>query len=212
MLPLTDSFIYGTGNPAKLAHMRTMLAPLNIAIHSLQDCYLSLPEPTENGQTPAENARFKALAYYKACRRPVFACDSGLYMEGLPENEQPGVHVRMLNGQRMNDAQMTAHYAALVRSLGGRAVARYKNAICLVMNETEFFEHSGEDLSGEAFYMVDTPHERRETGFPLDCLSVHIESGRYYYDMGEQQGVSESMQRGFQAFFQRVLQKNREME
>ena len=39
---------------------------------------------------PLENARQKALAYYRICGQPVFSQDSGLYIEGLPKERQPG--------------------------------------------------------------------------------------------------------------------------
>jgi len=199
MTPVT--LIYGTGNPAKLEHMRKMLAPLPVAILGLRELGIATPEPEESGSTPLENARIKALAYYHALRQPVFACDSGLYIEGLPEDLQPGVHVRIKEGKRMNDAEMIAHYAALVRSLGGRAVARYKNAICLVTGENEIHEHFGDDISGDTFYLVDTPHAKHAEGFPLACLSVHIDSGEYYYDREGLRSESIGMCEGFQAFF-----------
>ena len=56
-----------------------------------------------------ENARIKALAYYAALKRPVFTCDSGLYIDGLADSEQPGVHVRMVNGKRLTDDEMVVH-------------------------------------------------------------------------------------------------------
>ena len=47
------------------------------------------------------------------------------------------------------------------------------------------------------------PHERRNEGFPLDCLSVHIESGEYYYDIdGAEKKLAEGND-GFKSFFQR---------
>lgn len=72
-------FVYGTGNPAKLDHMRRMLAPLNLNFIGAKETDITLPDVDESGNTPLENARIKALAYYKALKRPVFACDSGLY-------------------------------------------------------------------------------------------------------------------------------------
>ena len=58
------TFIYGTGNPAKLAHMKNMLAPLDVKIIGLKETGIAIPEVNGNGSTPLENARIKALAYY----------------------------------------------------------------------------------------------------------------------------------------------------
>ena len=201
-----NKFIYGTGNPAKLQSMRGCLAPLGIEIIGLKETGIDVPEAAETGNTPLENARIKALAYYAALKRPVFACDSGLYIDGLADNEQPGVNVRIINGRRLSDDEMVAHYAAIASKSGGKAVARYKNAICLVMRENEIYEHSGDDISGEAFCIVDKPHQKRIEGFPLDCISVHIKSGEYYYwhDKDSDAGM---VFKGFQAFFRDVTEK-----
>ncbi|MDD4493710.1 MAG: non-canonical purine NTP pyrophosphatase [Eubacteriales bacterium] len=199
-----NCFIYGTGNPAKLQSMRECLAPLGIEIVGLKDTGVTIPDVDEGGNTPLENARIKALTYYKTLNRPVFACDSGLYIDGLTDEEQPGVHVRLVNGKRMNDDEMVTHYAAIAQRLGGKAMARYKNAICLVINENEIYEHFGDDISGDAFCLVDKPHPKRIEGFPLDCISVQIESGEYYYwhDRDNDAGM---MFKGFQVFFKKVL-------
>jgi 8-oxo-dGTP diphosphatase len=78
------------------------------------------------------------------------------------------------------------------------------NAICLIISEDEIYEYFGGDISGEAFCLVDKPHPKRIEGFPLDCLSVHIETGEYYYwhDRDNDAGITFN---GFQAFFRNVL-------
>jgi inosine/xanthosine triphosphate pyrophosphatase family protein/ferredoxin len=199
-------FVYGTTNPAKLDHMRKMLAPLNANFIGAKETGIALPDVDESGNTPLENARIKDLAYYEVLKRPVFACDSGLYIDGLPDNEQPGVHVRMVGGKRLTDDEMVAHYATIARRLGGKAVARYRNAICLVMGEGEIYEHFGEDIASNAFYIVETPHTKRVEGFPLDRLSVRMDTGAYYYDDNKNDEADEDSQtKGFQAFFKRVM-------
>ena len=197
------TFIYGTLNPAKFQIMQGCLAPLNIELISLKSIDIPLPDVDESGNSPLENARIKALAYYEVLKRPVFACDSGLYIEGLPDSEQPGVHIRRVNNKRLNDEQMTNHYAAVAAKLGGKAVAQYRNAICLVLSESEIYEYCGEDLFGEAFLISEKPHPKRVEGFPIDCLSIHIESGEYYYNRPDE--VASSVEAGIQAFFCRVL-------
>jgi 8-oxo-dGTP diphosphatase len=98
--------VYGAGNPAKLDYMRRMLASTSVRFLGAAETGVTLPGVDESGNTPLENARIKALAYYDALKRPVFACDSGLYIDGLPEDEQPGVHVRMVGGKRLTDDEM----------------------------------------------------------------------------------------------------------
>ncbi|HPF87653.1 MAG TPA: non-canonical purine NTP pyrophosphatase [Candidatus Limiplasma sp.] len=202
--------IYGTTNPGKLAAMRQTLAPLGIPITGIGEIAADIPDVAETGLSPLENARLKALAYHAALNQTVFACDSGLMIDGLPEAEQPGVHVRLANGKRMTDAEMTAHYAAIAARLGGRAAARYQNAICLITAEGTLYEHSGDDISGETFYLISTPHPKRVAGFPLDCLSVRTDNGRYYYDCPPPADNATQPDAGFRAFFRNVLRAEME--
>lgn len=196
--------IYGTGNQAKLNAMRDMLKELRIDIISINDLNYNWPEIEESGNNPLENARIKALEYYKTCRSPVFSCDSGLYIKGLEEARQPGVHVRNVDGRKLSDQEMVEYYAQIARSLGGSCIAGYRNAICLVMNDNTICEYMGDDISGEQFIISETPHKRREEGFPLDCLSIDIKTGKYYYDLEGTEVVS-STEEGFINYFRREL-------
>ena len=74
-----------------------------------------------------------------------------------------------------------------------------------MLDETRIYEYMGEDIASERFIISSKPHERRNEGFPLDCLSVHMESGKYYYDMNETEKKLAGGYDGFTAFFQRVL-------
>lgn len=126
----------------------------------------------------------------------------------MPDDEQPGVHVRIVNGKRLSDNGMIAHYAAVAKRLGGRAVVRYRNAICLVMRHGEIYEYFGEHIASNSFYIVDTPHEKQVEGFPLDCLSVDIQTGEYYYDKAESRSGEDSGQtNGFRAFFEQIINR-----
>lgn len=174
--------IYGTGNPAKLSSMRQELKGLDIEIIGLQDIAVELPDIAESGKTPLENARIKAQAYYKKLGVPVFSCDSGLYFDNVPEDIQPGVHVRNMNGKTLTDEEMIDYYSGLARKYGDLK-ARYRNAIVLIMDNTRIYEAMEESMAGKPFLITSKPHKAVKKGFPLDSLSVDIESGKYYYDM-----------------------------
>lgn len=220
--------LYGTSNQGKLAAMRRALKALpDIELIGLKeikaqllktrrktesagkeaDFPVILPEIEETGSTPLENARLKALAYYDALKIPVFSCDTGLYFDGLPEELQPGVHVRTIQGRRLTDEEMTAYYAGLARQYGP-LTARFKNAVCFVLDETHIYESMDGSLSGLPFLLVDTPHPEgyREKGFPLDCLTKNITTGEYYYDMGENCEDNVAHDKGFYNFFKSILE------
>lgn len=200
--------LYGTSNAGKLAVMRRSLASLeNIEIMGLDQINAPLPQIEETGSTPLENARIKAHAYYEALKIPVFSCDSGLYFEGLPEEVQPGVHVRNIHGRCLSDEEMTEYYRSLAEKYGD-ITARYQNAICFVLDEEHVYESMDESLSGETFLLTSVPHARRQKGFPLDCLSKNISTGEYYYDMGECRQDDVAVDTGFLRFFQEILGEN----
>ena len=86
---------------------------------------------TKAGTIRSKNAVIKAEAYFEQLHLPVFSCDSGLYIEGLDDARQPGVHVRTIGGKRLTDDEMIAYYAAIAEEMGGTCRAVYHNAICL---------------------------------------------------------------------------------
>lgn len=214
--PLVE-IIYGTGNPAKIAFMERCLKGLPVEIvgmaRAAKEKGIILADVAETGATPLENARIKAERYYQIFQCPVFSCDSGLYLwnhatgEPLPEEEQPGLHVRGRGDERLDDEQLLAHYIRLVKRHGA-VRARYKNAICLIWKEDLKGESMEEDLWGEAFLLTDVPHSCRRAGFPLDSISVDLATGKYYYDKEENSQDKVAGDNGFYRFFQHFLEKN----
>jgi 8-oxo-dGTP diphosphatase len=193
--------IYGTTNKAKIEFMKKHIEPLGIEMLSLNDVNAPKLDIDESGNTPLENAKIKALTYYRELRQPVFSCDSGLYIDGLDEARQPGAHVRSVGGRELDDDGTTAYYSSLAAEFGGSITARYQHAICLVMSDSQVYKHMGEDIASEKFLIVSKPHDKRNEGFPLDRLSVHIESGKYYYDMDESEKKLAECEVGLWHFF-----------
>jgi len=196
--------LYGTGNPAKLASMRRGLARLDVEILGLSDMDHAAPEVEEKGSSPLENACIKARAYYEFYGIPVFSCDSGLYFDGVPECEQPGIHVRNVKGRHLSDEEMIAHYSSLARRYNN-PVGRYLNAICLVLDEEHVYSSMDDSLATQPFILTSEPHPTRKEGFPLDSLSVDIATGKYYYDLDNWMVDSSVIEKGVAGFFEKVL-------
>lgn len=200
--------LFGTGNPAKFSAMKQRLAKLDIELIGLKDLEAEgkiIPEVPEDGSTPLENARQKAVAYYEAFRMPVFSCDSGLYFDHVPDEIQPGVHVRNVKGKCLTDEEMMEYYAGLVRKYGN-LTARYKNAICFVRDENHIDEAMEPSMESEKFILTDKPHSTiRKKGFPLDSMSVDIKTGKYYHDLPEEKLEQVAVEDGFLVFFQKIL-------
>ncbi|MDE7445282.1 MAG: hypothetical protein K2N15_06200 [Lachnospiraceae bacterium] len=200
--------LFGTGNQAKLSVMKSRLEKIGIELIGLNDLRAegkSIPEVTENGNTPLENAKLKAMVYYKAFQMPVFSCDSGLYFDNVPDEVQPGVHVRNVNGKCLSDEEMVEYYAGLVRQYGN-LIARYRNAICFVMDENHIYESMDSSMASEKFILTDKPHSAiRKKGFPLDSMSIDMKTNKYYYDLAADELEQFAVEDGVLLFFQKVL-------
>ena len=206
--------LYATTNKAKLESMQRVTNSLNIEIIGLKDLQnlqefknIELPQIDESGKNPLENAIIKAKAYYKVLQIPLFSCDSGLYFENVDEKNQPGTHIRRVNGKTLTDEEALEYYAKLATSYGGKIKAKYKNAICLILDEKKIFSSMDSSLEIEPFYLVDKPHSKVVEGFPLDSLSVDIKTEKYYNDLEDNLAVDKStIEIGFTNFFKQVLE------
>ncbi len=200
--------LFGTGNSAKLSAMKHRLEKIDIELIGLNDLRaegLTIPKVSEDGNTPLENARQKAITYYETFHMPVFSCDSGLYFENVPDEVQPGVHVRNVNGSCLSDEQMLEYYSGLAKKYGN-LTAKYKNGICLVMDENHIYEAMEPSMESERFLITDVPHSSiRKKGFPLDSLSIDIKTNKYYYDLPAGRLDQVAVEDGFLAFFKNIL-------
>ena len=197
--------LYATSNPAKYTAMRDALRPLGVNLLSLRDME-QVPVAPEDGNTPLENARQKALFYYDQYEIPLFSCDSGLYLENLPQELQPGLHVRSPRGVYLDDQAMLDYYGGLAARYGD-LTARYRNAVCLVMDREHISESMDESLASHRFLLTAKPHEIRRPGFPLDSISKRLDTGEYYYDINAHDADDLVGYEGFVEFFRESLPK-----
>lgn len=206
--------IYGTGNSAKISYMEETLKNLPVKIVGLHQAAekegIILPDIKETGENPLENARLKAEGYFRVFRKPVFSCDSGIYLwnyttkEPLPDEEQPGIHIRGNGERRLGDEELLAYYIGLVKKYG-QVCGRFKNGICFIWNGQQRKESMSESMWGEPFLLTDKPHEKRVEGFPVDRISLDISTGKYLYDLEEDSEGEEAQNRGFENFFRQCL-------
>jgi 8-oxo-dGTP diphosphatase len=184
--------------------MEKSVRQLDIEIIGLNDLNCKLPLIEECGRTPLENAEIKARAYFEAFHMPVFSCDSGLYFDELKEEEQPGIHVRRINGKELTDDEMIQYYSSLAKQHDGKITGRYRNAIYFIIDENHHYSSMDMSIATEPFLLMEKPHSKRVEGFPLDSLSIDIVSGKYYYDL-EIKDVSTSVDDGVRRFFAEIL-------
>ena len=177
--------LLGTTNPAKAKVFAQQFEGCPVEILTLKDVGIQ-KHPDEDGKNPMENAMIKA-AYYGQFHDPVITEDSALYIKELPMDDprQPGLFVRRApDGHEMTDEEMTAHYAALARSLGGRVTAYWLDGYAVYKDGrvTGFMNEDDEVNEVYSFYLVDTPHPNCHEGWPIDRISVDIKTGHYLTD------------------------------
>lgn len=179
--------LLGTTNPSKAKRFEALLNGCDIEFYTLKDLGIA-QEPRETGKNPEENAVIKAK-FYGAFFDIVICNDSGLYFDQLPleDDRQPGLNIRTpRGGRRLDDEEMIRYYSDLIRSLGGRVLAYYLDGIAVNKKGRIFsFMEKGEAARAGAFYMVDTPSEKRLAGWPLDSLSLNRNTLTYFTDGGD---------------------------
>ena len=138
----------------------------------------------ENGKSAIENAIIKAKAYANVCAYPVLAMDDNLYIEGIPENKQPGMYVRRVNGKRLNDEEMIEYYSKLAKTYGknGKLTCKWVYGMAVISNGNL----STYTWSKEDFYIVDKPSKKINPGYPLNTISINKKLNKYFTDITEE--------------------------
>lgn len=175
--------LFATGNESKIKRFKSKLEKNNIEIISIKDID-KFVDVNENGKNAIENALIKARAYASICDYPVFAMDDNLYIEGIPDEKQPGMYVRRVNGKRLNDDEMIEYYSDLARKYGdnGRITCRWVYGMAVINNGKE----STYTWSKEDFYIVDKPSNKINPGYPLDTISINKELNKYFTDITDE--------------------------
>lgn len=175
--------LFATGNPSKVKRFAKGLEKEGINILTLNDIDKKV-EIEENGKNAIENAIIKAKAYSKIVNMPVLAMDDNLYIENVPEEKQPGMFVRRVNGKRLTDEEMIEHYTNLVKEYGenGKLICRWVYGMAIINNgKVSTYSWSKDD-----FYMVDKTSPKINPGYPLDTISINIKLNKYFTDITEE--------------------------
>ena len=175
--------LVATTNGHKLGEMRAILGPLGIEVLGLQDITepviaTELPEPIEDADSFAGNARIKATYYAKALGRRCIADDSGLVVEAL--NGEPGVYSARYAGigetraerDRANNEKLLCKLMLFSIPQEARQ-AKFVCAMCLADETGEVLAETKGEFAG-----VITDEERGANGFGYDPLLYVPELGK----------------------------------
>ena len=174
--------LFATTNPAKVNKYKEELKKNNIDLITIKDLNIEI-DVEENGKNAIENAYIKAKAYYEATKIVTIGMDNNLFIEELPEEKQPGTHVRRVNGKYLDDDEMIEHYTNLVKENGGRLTAKWIYGM-VIYNGKQAKEYT---WSKEHFYFIDKPSEKRNPGYPLDSISIIPEYNKYLVELTEEE-------------------------
>lgn len=174
--------LFATKNPAKVKRYVSKLENKGIEVLTLKDINLKL-EVEESGKSAIENAYIKAKAYYEATKIITIGIDDNLFIEELPEEKQPGTHVRRVNGKELTDEEMIQHYTNLVKQNGGKLTAKWVYGM-VIYNGKEEQKYT---WAKNHFYLVDRPCEIRNPGYPLDSISIMPEYNKYFVELTQEE-------------------------
>ncbi len=175
--------LLGTTNNAKIETIKSVSSGLGFQFFNLKDFGLENYDVEETGKSEKENAFIKAKKYYELSKSPVLSIDTGLYLEGLSSDKQPGVFVRRLVGEKATDREMTDYYKKLVKSLGGSVLGTWKVAYCFMKNENEnkIFEVE----TSRTF--VDVESTSYIAGYPLAAIQIENKLNKYVSEISDEE-------------------------
>lgn len=195
--------LFATGNASKVARYSGKLLDKGISLKSLKDLNINI-EVEENGKTAIENATIKAKAYYEATKMTTMAVDDTMYIDDIPEEKQPGVFVRRVNGKRLNDEEMIEYYTNLVKTYGKDGKLNTKWILGMVIiKDGKISTYT--DVTSE-YYLVDTPAKDMKEGYPLSSILFNKKANKYdIYLTEEDKKIGQADDSGFINFIEKTI-------
>ena len=182
----STEIIVATGNPHKVEEIREILAVHGFRVLSLTDVGAEgIPEPEEDGDTFAHNARIKATQYARAINRMVLADDSGLAVDAL--GGAPGIFSARWSGlgvtrEERDNANNKKLLEELASTPADRRTARFICAMCLSAADGSVIAETVGEFHGSIGTIA-----RGVNGFGYDPLFVVDANGQTSAELTSQQ-------------------------
>ncbi len=161
--------LLATNNPGKLEEIRSLLGSLPLELVTPAQIGLNF-EVLEDGQTYAENAARKALAFNRASGLATLADDSGLEVNAL--GGQPGLRShRFAPWPNATDADRRAYLLQMLQGQPRPWTAHFHCTLAIVTRDGTVIYADGE-CPGEII-----PDERGSNGFGYDPIFFIAECG-----------------------------------
>lgn len=174
--------VLATKNPAKFKRYSRLLNQfdgLNILSLADFDINTKVEEPFS---TAEENAEYKAKVYVSLLNENVLAVDEALYVDFLPDDQQPGVHVRrIVDGvTEESDDVIFNFWKQKIDEMGGVLSGYWRYALCI-------YSSSGKILSSSVNlkFIFETGCNFYAQGYPMSALCKDADIGKVYAEMSE---------------------------
>ncbi len=190
------ALLLATTNRHKLEEYYTIFSDLPLTLQSLREVYIDM-DVEETGQTFAENAQLKALAYAGASGMLSLADDSGLEIDAL--GGAPGVLSARFAGQ---DTPYEERFRLLIEQLRGLTGEQRRARFCCAIALAEPDGYCRVVEGTIEGVVAESP--RGTGGFGYDPIFLLPELGRTFAELTTEQ-KNRISHRGRAAQFARVL-------
>jgi len=172
------SIILATNNKGKVTEIKALLTSLDLKLFTPADLGLSL-DVAEDGQTYAENATKKAIAFAQISGMPALGDDSGLEVDAL--HGQPGLHShRFCPIPNATDADRRKYMLELLADKPHPWTARFRATVAIASPSGHVKLATGL-CEGEII-----PDERGKNGFGYDPIFFIPEINHTMAELGLQ--------------------------
>lgn len=188
--------LFATHNPSKVERLRQFVSVPKVEIITTAELLLKKDQNLdavngselivdENGDNEIENAKIKAVAFYKAFGTPCMSLDTGLYFEGVTDDEQPKQSVQGKAKVEFHDDpetkydKMVKYYTELATKYGG-SLNGYFLDVYGIWNGKDF-----DYVSAKRPIIMTNKVNQKDVHFPI--TSLYTVNGIYHHDMNEQQ-------------------------
>lgn len=199
--------LLATTNKAKIRYYGNKLKQKGIDIVTLEELGITC-DVDETGNNPIENAIIKAKAYYGISHIPTIALDEGLFLENIPDEIQPGTHVRKVNNRRLNDKEMIDYYISLVNKYGkdGKLLGYFLKGVAIIDdNDIYTFDYQANRC------FTNRQSKVIDEGYPLASIQIIPSLNKFKSELTEEE-EKETMDIEQQEIFDFILNTIYEIE
>ncbi len=170
--------LIATTNLGKFGIYKQIFDELGMESICLRDVKVDL-DVEETGVTEIENAVIKARAYHEITGLPVLCNDSGLIIDKLAPEDQPGVFVRRNNGKELTDQELLDFYVKKLNEVGGTSTGHFNVGLAIVDERGELHTREFKPLR----FFASQASLKMTKGIPLDSIAYDKKTQKYMSEM-----------------------------